>query len=76
MILSVFIRERKRELGRGKSTSFRVVVRTRFYKCKVPVYQELNKETSCSSVEEPKSGGRVAIGSEKDQVLNLSPSSK
>lgn len=32
-------------MGRGESTSFRVVVKNRFYKCKEPVYQELNKET-------------------------------
>ena len=45
-------------MGRGESTSVRVVVRNRFYKCKVPVYQELNKEAvAVLTVEEPKSGG-------------------
>lgn len=48
LILSVFIQGKEKGVGRGESTSFRVVVRNRFYKCKVPVYQELNKETSCS----------------------------
>lgn len=62
-------------MGRGESTSVRVAVRNRFYKCKVPVYQELNKEAvALLTMEEPKSGGRVEIGSEKGQVLNLSPS--
>lgn len=60
-------------MGRGESTSVRVVVR--FYKCKVPGYQELNKEAVVAlTVEEPESGGRAEIGSEKGQVLNLSPS--
>lgn len=59
----------------GESTSFRVVVRIRFYKCKVPVYQELNKEAvAVLTMEEPKSGRRIEIGSEMGQVLNLSPS--